>query len=94
MRFRLSKEASRELEEAKAYYESQQEGLGSRFEETLYDYFSKIVDDPFLYPAVNEYVRRAVVQTFPYLVYYLIDTQSDSIVVVAISHQHRKPKFS
>jgi plasmid stabilization system protein ParE len=83
-------EVREELNEAYHWYEIQQSDLGDDFLNCIDETLKRICQMPESYPIVHRDVRRAVVQRFPYAVYYRII--SSRIVVTAIFHGHRNPK--
>jgi len=91
MRVEFSKLAYDELEDARGYYNLQQEELGERFKEHIQKAIDAIAHSPKLYPKVTQELHRVVVHTFPYNIFYsLLD---ERIVIVSIAHQHRKPFY-
>jgi len=93
---KVSKEAATELEEAAAWYEKEQVGLGSR----LIDAFEHAIQllrelNPPLTPVQGEAVRlggkKLILHRFPFS---LITVQFDqTITVVAFAHHSRKPGY-
>lgn len=83
-------EARDELDEAYNWYESQQSGLGDNFLEKVDEALERICQMPESYPVVYRDVRRAVIQGFPYIVYYRI--VSSRAIVTAIFHGRRNPQ--
>jgi plasmid stabilization system protein ParE len=86
--FRL--EAQAEFDEAIDWYEQQAE-LGLEFLDCVADSLTRIAATPESCEIVYEDVRRAVVQRFPYSVFYQVEQQQ--IVVLAIFHSKRDPKI-
>ena len=64
-------------------------GLGLRFLGQIRTSLEHINDNPLMFPIIDEEVRRALVQKFPYSIYFV--NESDSIGVIAVLHQHRRP---
>jgi plasmid stabilization system protein ParE len=93
---RLGKDAAEELEEAAAWYESEQEGLGERFVQAVEHALQLLSENnPPLTPADgnagSKGARKLVLHKFPFsLVVYELPT---SIVVVALAHHSRKPGY-
>jgi plasmid stabilization system protein ParE len=82
--------AEYEADESVVYYERQQPGLGSRFRIALETAIDAISATPQAFPVVHRRtVRRALVDRFPFIVVYQIET--DSIVVVSVFHTSRDP---
>lgn len=46
--------------------------------------------NPYLYPKVEQEVRRANLSRFPYSLFYVVD--DDVVSVLSCFHQHRDPK--
>ena len=67
---RFLPEARAELDEAAAWYEQRQVGLGLEFVAKVRDVLDQIATNPRLYPAVDAEVRQAAMKRFPYLVVY------------------------
>jgi plasmid stabilization system protein ParE len=83
-------EVRAELKETYTWYESQQLGLGDEFIDCVDEMLSRICLMPEAYAVVYRDVRRAVVQRFPFAVYYRI--VSSRVIVTAIFHGRRDPK--
>jgi len=83
--------AEAEMINAAAHYEGQQPALGRRFLATVQDAVNRIVLDPYLYPAIENDVRRCLTKTFPFGVLYR--TLPEGIIIIAIMHLHRDPDY-
>ena len=86
--FRL--EVREELNDAHSWYESQKPGLGDEFLDCVDETVNRISQMPESYVIVYGDIRRAIVQRFPYAVYYRI--VSSRVIVTAIFHGRRDPK--
>jgi plasmid stabilization system protein ParE len=86
----LRPEARAEFDEAFDWYEQQRPGLGLDFAAQVQEVLDRISATPELYAQVFEDVRRAVVQRFPYAVFYKIELPQ--VVVLAVFHGRRDPK--
>ena len=82
-------EAEQDLEAAAAWYAEQRLGLGQDFLDEILRSFQSIAEQPKRYPIVHRKTRRALVQRFPFGVFYRIEP--DCIVVVAVMHGSRDP---
>ncbi len=80
-------QAKRDLRQAARWYEKRLSGLGREFVSEVETVVERIEENPLLYQPVHCDVRRAVVQRFPYGVFYRIDQQD--IIVFAIVHLNR-----
>ena len=80
--------AQADIREAAQWYESQQPGLGSEFTLQLDALFERIGHNPLQFPEIGSGVRRALLQRFPYAIYFVIAAYP---VVIAVLHQRRHP---
>lgn len=89
-RFIVRPLAEADLEDAARWYDAERAGLSARFLSDVDRTFSRIAERPLQFPLVAGDVRRALLQTFPYAVYFR--PSDDAIVVVAVLHLRRNPK--
>ncbi len=82
-------EAQTDIREAARWYESRETGLGIRFVGEVRTSLRHVANNPRRFPAVDEDVRRAILNSFPYSLYF--KTEIDVVVVIAVLHQHRRP---
>jgi toxin ParE1/3/4 len=81
--------AEADLQEAYAWYEERESGLGAEFVRCVDSCVENIVRHPEMYPTVHQGVRQGVVLRFPYCVMYLV--AEDAVIVVAVFHAARDP---
>jgi toxin ParE1/3/4 len=86
-RITLHLQAKSDLNEAAAWYEAHDAGLGRRFLESVNDCLTRVAAHPLAYPLGRGRARRALVQTFPNAVFYILD--EDTVLVVACLHTSR-----
>lgn len=91
MRLRFAEAARDELDDACAWYEQQQSGLGARFRSEVRDAALRIAREPLLFPLELEDVRRYVMGRFPYTLRYVL--RGEEVWIVTVSHQHRRPDY-
>jgi toxin ParE1/3/4 len=85
-------EARAELDEAVAYYERQQTGLGLRLLSAVELSVARIGDNPQLgAPYKDTVFRRTPVGRFPYIIFYA--EFADAIWVIAVAHGRRRPEY-
>ena len=72
-------------------YEDKQSGLGIRFLNEVEETFARIAPNPLQYQEVEPDIRRAVVHTFPYLVFYTFGP--DSVHILAVIHGAQDPAY-
>lgn len=85
----LSAAAEVEVFEAALRYEREVAGLGFRFESEISNALGRISENPLQFPQVEGEARRALVQHFPYGVFFLVE--DDVVTVLAVLHLHRHP---
>jgi len=88
--FVLRPEAELELDEAYNWYEDQEEGLGESFFEYVNRILLRIAQRPESYGIVYRDVRRAVMNRFPYVIYYRL--VSNQVIIISIFHGRRDPE--
>lgn len=91
MKIRFSKLAQLEVDDAVAWYDSQSQDLGTRFLDDLDRAIRRIAAFPLSCTEIEPDLRRCLLTRFPYGIIYGID--SDTIVVIAVAHLHRKPRY-
>ncbi len=82
--------AEAELEDTIEWYESQKQNLGAKLILSLDNIFSRIIENPHLFPVVHKEIRKATVSNFPYSVIYEIH-DPEVILILAVAHQKRNP---
>jgi plasmid stabilization system protein ParE len=89
LRLTLKAQAVGDIEQTVLWYENQRTGLGIRFFDELELLFERIVESPLQFPEIEEGARRALLQRFPYGIYF---THNEAeVVVLAVLHLHRHP---
>jgi plasmid stabilization system protein ParE len=78
-----------EFDQAHDWYEKQKVGLGQEFVEAVDKVLERIAAMPEIHQIVYKDIRRALVQRFPYSIFYRV--KSDRIVVLAVFHGKRNP---
>jgi plasmid stabilization system protein ParE len=91
MKVSIHPEALTEFEEAAAFYENRQPGLGERLVAAVESAIQGIVAFPARWPLLEKNVQRRLVKVFPYAVLYHFD--GESIFILAIMHSHRRPAY-
>lgn len=83
-------EAQQDIKDAISWYEGRERGLGARFKAEARTALKRIGDNALLFPKIDDKVRRALLKSFPYSVYFVVETRA--VVIVAVLHQHRHPR--
>jgi plasmid stabilization system protein ParE len=82
--------AKREFDDAISWYEDRREGLGRDFSVAVERLLERIALSPSQFAYVKGNVRRAVLQRFPYSIYFVVEDYR--ILVLAIFHARRDPE--
>ena len=90
---RFHPDARAELLDAATYYEGQAAGLGGQFVDEAHRVVDVLAASPGLgAPVVGERaLRRWPFHRFPYYVIYR--SVGDSLVVLAVAHERRRPRY-
>lgn len=94
--FVVRPEAEADIDEAYAWYESRSAGLGDRFLDAVEETIALIGDSPQRFPEKHRdpdlAIRRALVDGFPYGVFFIWDEKADATSVIACMHARRNPR--
>ena len=91
MKVEFLEPAYHEYKEAIDFYNLQSEGLGHKFIVEVDKTISIIKNYPESFSEYTKHTRKAIVNIFPYNLIY--SYQNAIITIVAVEHQHRKPKY-
>jgi plasmid stabilization system protein ParE len=89
-RFIVRPLAEADLGDAARWYDDEQPGLAGRFLNDVDRTFTRIRERPLQFPVVSRDVRRALLHTFPYAVYFRVS--GEFLVVLAVLHLRRDPR--
>lgn len=84
-------EAEEEFREAVRYYEKEAPGVGLRFVAEVRKGVTFITENPYAAAGVETGIRRKVLNHFLYSLLYAVE--SELIVVVAVAHHKRRPRY-
>lgn len=82
--------AQLEATEAFEWYAQSHINMGEAFAAEVERTSGFLSRNPYLFPKVEQEVRRANLDCFPYSLFYVID--DDVVSVLSCFHQHRDPK--
>lgn len=91
MKIKYLKLAHLEFHDSISYYESEQKGLGKKFELEVKSSILRIQNYPKMYSKINKSVRKCIIHKFPFNILYSVE--DNFIVVIAIAHHHRNPDY-
>ena len=83
--------AKNDLREAIKWYNTQKKGLGNEFLTIVRQNISRLRLNPNLSQIRYFEVHTAVLETFPYMIHYYIDSNKNAIIVIGILHTSRNP---
>jgi plasmid stabilization system protein ParE len=86
---RFRREAVRDVVDARSWYDEEAGGLGDAFAASLEILIGVITEFPQVFPEIAVGRRRALLDRFPYALYYRID--GETIDVLACLHTSRNP---
>jgi len=84
-------EADQEFREAARYYDEEAPGVGMSFIAEVHRSISFVAQNPCAAAVVGSGIRRKVLDHFPYNVLYAVE--GELIVIVAVAHQKRRPRY-
>lgn len=90
MTVRLTPEAEADLGEIFAWYSERGSDLGLEFVAAFADVLRQIERLPQSAPEVHQGIRRVLMRSFPYCIFYLLEP--DAPVVLACFHASRDPR--
>jgi plasmid stabilization system protein ParE len=86
----LTELAREEIRGARRWYRSLHPVLERDFVRSIRSCLDRIAAFPEFHPAVHRGARKAIARRFPYLILYITD--GDTITVIACMHAHRDPQ--
>lgn len=94
--FAVRPEAEADIEEAFQWYEDRSPGLGRRFLDAVESSIDLVRTSPQRFPATHRdaslSIRRALVDGFPYGLFFIWDATADALSVIACMHARRDPR--
>ena len=90
MNARLTSSAEAELQEAIAFYEAAENGLGARFLDEVEAVVARIVAHPAAWTPMSPRTRRCRTHRFPYGLFYQV--RPEEILIVSVMDLRRDPK--
>ena len=83
--------AQKELDDAVIWYDEQASGLGTEFLDELDRAVRRVACFPQSSPEIEPGIRRCLLTRFPYGILYSLD--GESIIIIAVAHLHREPRY-
>ena len=92
MNLKIIRLAQADIEQAAAYYNAQQSGLGEEFLGEIDSAVAAISAAPYRFEQIRPGMRRYLLNRFPVGVYYRM-RDPDLIEIVIVKHHSRRPGF-
>lgn len=89
----LTNRAIADMEQARDWYNEQQQDLGNRFLDYTFKTFDDIQKMPFAYPNKYKHTRELVIKKFPYVVIYSVEEQYIFVLRVYPARTNPKKKY-
>ena len=87
--YKLELSAKQDIKESIFYYEERKEGLGGEFFDEVNLKIKEIIEKPEKYSIYYKNTRKASLQKFPFIIVYIIEELSISIL--GVWHKSRGP---
>ncbi len=87
----ISQLAESDISQATLWYSDKNKKLGLDYLNLLNSKFNQISINPLQFPVVHKEIRRALLQKYPYAIYFKIET--DCILILAVLHTFRNPNI-
>lgn len=91
-RIRVRPAAEQDIVTALGWYDAHAPGQGGRLLDEVSVVTARIADTPKLYRTVYGEVRRAPLRVFPYFVWFVVDDETTTVHVLAVTHHRRDPE--
>jgi toxin ParE1/3/4 len=84
-------EAEADIIQIVDWYNGAQEELGDEFFKILDRKMNLIAHNPFLFPKKHKNIRRALIDKFPFGVFFIVE--NDTVFLLAVIHSSRNPQI-
>jgi plasmid stabilization system protein ParE len=85
--------AKKDIREAAIWYNKKREGLGKRFTAEVREIVRVIRQNPAAFSIRYDDVRIAVLHIFPYMIHFIVDKATKTVIVSAVFHTSRDPEL-
>ena len=87
----ISDTAKADIKKNAQWYNKRQQGLGKHFTQSIKNCIKIIQLQPDSFQLRYKNIRMGIPEKFPYLIVYLIDTDSQTINIIAVFHSSQNP---
>jgi plasmid stabilization system protein ParE len=92
-KLKIEQEALQDIQEITDWYNSQVQGLGSRFQKQAKSQVNSLKTNPHIYSNRYVDVNCMLIKKFPFLVHYTINDDAFLVEIFAVIHTSRNPKI-
>ena len=89
---KIDSDALHEIRNITFWYDSQKTGLGDRFQKTVIKQIEALAENPQIFAIRYKEIRCMLVNKFPYMVHFYLNSKNSTIEVLAIIGTDRNPK--
>ncbi len=89
----FSQESRQEIIESIVWYNQEKENLGFEFYAEVNEKLSLIVKSPLHYSIRFKNIRSTQIRKFPYLIYFKIEEEKSSVIILGVLHTSRNPQI-
>ena len=90
---KIEPEALADIQEITNWYNVHEVRLGKRFQDTTIKQINSLRKDPHIYAVRYDEIRCMIVKKFPYMVHFTINTENNTVEVLAVISTERNPKI-
>jgi hypothetical protein len=90
-KIKIDPEALADIHELGHWYESVQVGLGKRFHKITVSQINSLSKNPQMYAIRYHEIRCMIVRKFPCMVHFYINSETDTVEVLAVISTYRNP---
>ncbi len=90
---KIEPEALTDIQEISDWYDDQQPGIGSVFQQQVTSQIDSLATDPQIYAIRYDQIRCMVVKRFPYMVHFYTNHENDTVEALAVISTDRNPKL-
>ena len=83
----ISSRALHDVEKIRDWYDEQSYQAGDRFLDELNSFLTKLIKYPHQYRKINKDVRRCLMETFPYIIYFV--ESKGRITILRVRHSNK-----
>jgi hypothetical protein len=88
---KIAPEALKDIQQATDWYNEQLQGLGKRFQKQTIRQINNLKSSGLLYHIRYNDVRCMVIEKFPFMVHFALNTEQNMVTVYAVLHTSRNP---